>query len=342
MNSRQPLRCLWIRTEATPELGYGHLQRTLSVAATISDLWRLPAAFLMSDESDDAPVRAFGAEVVRLPEPSVDRLIAAIDPDLGPLVLDLRALTFEDVAALDRAGVCTIVFDDQRWLRNAPATALIDYTPCPASTATVGPHHYFGLDYFPLRREFLGRRAPAAGPTIREVVVTFGGSDPDDLTFRVVEALRRYPTSWTSTVLLGPGYRGRVAAGTHGQIVVRRAVTTMGEIFAESDLAIAGAGGTALELAAMGVPAFLYILSDDQAAIASALAEAGAAVSLGRANGFDGAQLSRLVEQLAADAASRRTMQAAGPRLIDGRGAERVARAIADAWTAHRARMVRR
>jgi spore coat polysaccharide biosynthesis predicted glycosyltransferase SpsG/RimJ/RimL family protein N-acetyltransferase len=89
-----------------------------------------------------------------------------------------------------------------------------------------------------------------------------------------------------------------------------------------ADLALAGAGVTASELCAFGVPAVLLALADNQKPVVDAVVAAGAAVA---ASPLDPPGMAQAVSALAQDADRRRAMGAAGRALVDGRGALRVA-----------------
>jgi RimJ/RimL family protein N-acetyltransferase len=91
---------------------------------------------------------------------------------------------------------------------------------------------------------------------------------------------------------------------------------------ATADMALTGAGVTASELCAFGVPAVLLVLAENQEPVVDAIEAAGAAV---RAHVDDPAGMARTVSALVEDQERRATMAAAGRRLVDGRGALRVA-----------------
>jgi spore coat polysaccharide biosynthesis predicted glycosyltransferase SpsG len=88
---------------------------------------------------------------------------------------------------------------------------------------------------------------------------------------------------------------------------------------------------TAYELAALGVPAILLCLAEDHARSASALAEAGAVVSLGVHGSVSPAELGAAAASLLRDPGRRAAMSRAALGLIDGRGAERTAELLARA-----------
>ena len=302
---------------------------------------------LMKPESDSVLVQASGYDVVRLPDGSIKGVMEAVKPEDGPLILDVIDLTSEDLKHLQQAGFCTVAFTDGQRLKTYPANVVIDYASDATQLSYQGlttTRFCLGPAYFPLRREFMDQqvhREPR--DAVQNVVITFGGSDPDDQTARIVQLFSRKPHTWKVTAILGPGYAGRAeeAALPDGSVELRRNVGDMAQVLAAADIAISGAGGTALELAYLGVPALLLVLAEDQQRIASALAQAGAAINLGWYERVSDYDIWHAIEKVAADSACLDTMSVAGQRLVDGQGTDQIARTIIDAWSRHRSQLLK-
>jgi len=107
----------------------------------------------------------------------------------------------------------------------------------------------------------------------------------------------------------------------------------MPELMAWADVAIGAGGSTSWELAFMGLPALVLILADHQAAIADSLQQQGVAVNLGWVGQVTEDRIAITTETLLRDATQRRKMSENGRRLVDGLGAERVAKAMSGALT---------
>jgi undecaprenyldiphospho-muramoylpentapeptide beta-N-acetylglucosaminyltransferase len=113
------------------------------------------------------------------------------------------------------------------------------------------------------------------------------------------------------------------------RVVWRPYVDDMADAYAACDLALCRAGATTIaELTLAGVPSVLvpypHAVADEQAANATALAEAGAAVVVADAE-LDGARLVAEVEPLLADPAALAAMAHAGRALGRGDAADAVA-----------------
>jgi UDP-N-acetylglucosamine:LPS N-acetylglucosamine transferase len=83
------------------------------------------------------------------------------------------------------------------------------------------------------------------------------------------------------------------------------------------------------EVAALGRPAILLAASDDQLPVGPPFASTGAALWLGDGRTIEPEAARDAVARLLADDARRAAMSAAGRRVVDGAGADRLAAEIA-------------
>ena len=190
-----------------------------------------------------------------------------------------------------------------------------------------------GTRYTLLRREFAQwleweRSIP---PAARKLLVTLGGSDPDNVTRGVIEALDRIaPREWDIVVVVGgsnPHCESLKAAvqTARARFHLKHNVADMPDWMAWADLAISAGGSTTWELCCLGVPTVLIVLADNQEASTAAVARTGCMESIGRWEPLRSPdQLGRLVRELADDASRRQAMSVAARRLVDGQGAGRV------------------
>ena len=133
-------------------------------------------------------------------------------------------------------------------------------------------------------------------------------------------------------VVLGAGFRHEAELADwlkQSRLTPRlhRSVADMAKWMREADLAVASFGMTAYELAALGVPAVHLCLTLDHAEAALAVVDAGLATSLGLHTNVTPAAITAAVRtwhnQLRVHGFSPR-------RLIDGRGAMRIAGRLRD------------
>lgn len=329
-------RVVSIRADCNADVGYGHVMRSLTVARSLGRNGAARARFIMARDSDARPVECFGLEVLRVSGDgvSIDDILAHASPEDGPLLIDSYAVGTKDLERLRRMGFGVAVFDDGRRLQRYPCDVVVDSGPeAPLLPYRGLPETQFclGSDYFPLRPEFMQRKHPTAvRDTVKTIVVSFGGSDHDDITRRVLDAMVGLDGEFDIVAVLGPAYAGGAeeAAAADGRVFLRRDVADMADVFSGADVAVTGGGSTASELAFLGVPMVLLALSTDQVPVAEALANIGAAVYLGYHDRVTAAAVAQALTALIGDCRQREHMRRAGRALIDGKGAERIADAI--------------
>jgi UDP-2,4-diacetamido-2,4,6-trideoxy-beta-L-altropyranose hydrolase len=183
-----------------------------------------------------------------------------------------------------------------------------------------------------LRREFAAwrgwnRQIPAIG---RKILLTLGGSDRNNMTGDILDALTSLRIDDLEIVAVvggsSPHAKKLQAIASNHPKSVRLVVDAfnISELMAWADIAIAAGGTTTWELAFMGLPALLFVLAKNQRLVAEQLHAARLARNLGSRYQSSPKQLLREVEMLLNSRATRAEMSRIGRTLVDGSGSERV------------------
>jgi UDP-2,4-diacetamido-2,4,6-trideoxy-beta-L-altropyranose hydrolase len=189
-----------------------------------------------------------------------------------------------------------------------------------------------GTRYALLRREFraFSGRPRTVAPRASRLLVTLGGTDPDNVTLKVIEALALLGhADLRAVVLVGAGNPRleelrRVASAGHDAIELRTNVSDVPQVMAWADVAIAAGGTTTYELAFMGIPALVVVLADNQRPVAAASESHGVGRNLGEQAALTSNAIAGALGELLDDAEVRGRMAARGPELVDGKGGRRV------------------
>jgi UDP-2,4-diacetamido-2,4,6-trideoxy-beta-L-altropyranose hydrolase len=185
-----------------------------------------------------------------------------------------------------------------------------------------------GTRFVLLRQEFLSGayRERTIVPEARNVLVTLGGGDPDNVTGKVLKALDSL-TGIRVTVVIGGSnpHHAEIETLAHAMnAVVRMNATNMPRLMADADMAITAAGTTGYELAFMGLPSLSIVIADNQRKIAEEMERQGVSRSLGWHADLTEGRIAQAVEALRRDKGSRATMSDNGHALVDGKGAKRI------------------
>ncbi len=324
------------RVDGNHAMGLGHLMRCRALAeALIAAGHRCSFLVAAPDPEVTAPLKAAGIAILAI-DPARDRDAAETLTQcraLGAAALVIDGYHFEDGWRRAARAVATpiVAFADGP-LRPGHADLLIDA----ASPESSDPSELFGPDYVLLRRELVeAARLPLLPIEQRPtILITFGGSDPLALTHRVTISLFGLLPDTQLAVVIGPATEGgdavaRSLRALGRRVTVHRAPPAMGELMRHAGLAVSAAGGTVGELAALGVPAVLAVVADNQ------LAGAQACVAAGWCSGVDARTDPAASNRLALAAVhlwlhpEKRALWAARARsAVDPGGADRVAAAL--------------
>ena len=346
MRSKRDLPPLLVRADADARRGTGHVMRCLALAQA----WQARGgAAVFVSRCDSAALRerilSTGAELISLApgdsvEADIENTLAQLSRrEAAWLALDGYDFSVAQQQTLRGAGHPLLVIDDIAHLDRYCADILLNqnlgaaalrYRCDPETTRLFGPH------YALLRPEFAHwRRGFRDVPEVaRKILVTLGGSDPNNFTARVIDALAQLDTRGLDVrVVVGPAnphlpeLRERADA-LAPQIQLLSRVSDMAELMAWADLAVSAAGTTCWELACLGLPALIVIVAENQRRIAEELDAIEVVQNLGWHDDVSVERLAAAVNVLQHDSSRRLRMSERGRTLVDGRGAERVAQAL--------------
>lgn len=333
------------RADAGPGIGIGHLRRTLSVAQALRGLG-LESAFLGNEAGGtEAYVSASGFSGASLGEaPSWGRedldttVQRAKDEGVGVVVVDSHREGADYLQRLRDAGLRVVAITDNAehaypcdLLVNTNVHALDQTYETARDTVRL-----MGAQYAVLTPAYWQAQPRPANGQVGRILLTTGGSDPLDLLPRLLEKLLPMRLDASLAAIVGPfaGNRERLeelAAAGGEQVKLIIGVTSLYPCIAAADLAVSAGGQTLYEFACLGCPTVAFCLADNQEGQMTALAAAGAIRHLGPAQAPD--LLDRValeLQTLITDDHARSRMAAAGPRIVDGQGAPRLALALAE------------
>jgi len=188
-----------------------------------------------------------------------------------------------------------------------------------------------GTDYALLRREFWPYRAHQRllPDRAQNLLITLGGSDPDNITLAVLQSLAQLPDAAALQVrtVIGGGnpHRAGIAAFVDQSalaIEVLHDVRDMPALIAWADVALSAGGGTIWELALLGTPSVVIVTADNQARGMAFLSQRGLIDLL--QTPVTPAALGQTLAPLIADRTRRQQIATQLQALVDGYGVQRV------------------
>jgi UDP-2,4-diacetamido-2,4,6-trideoxy-beta-L-altropyranose hydrolase len=318
----------WLfQVDMDPAAGGGHIARCRALGQELQRT--APVAFIMEESGAhwEPTLKADGFQVVRNFDLPKRRWCGSL--------MDGYRFTATDTERLAELAPPLTVMDD---LLGLPLTA--DMIVCPGAAPDMPLERkikaLLGPRYALLHPEFASIPDRTAPRMVERVLLSFGLTDSRNATGLALSALQQAAQGGLKphiTVTLG-------SAAPHLNAIRRQIAELdaratlivdagdMDELLAVADLAM-GAGGISLfERAAAGVPSITVTIADNQISQALYAASVGATAYVGHVDDTDATGLAVVIQELATDPGSRQLMADAGRKLVDGRGAARVAAAM--------------
>jgi len=238
-----------------------------------------------------------------------------------------KVMVIDDLA--DRKHDCDLLLDQNYVHGDRQRYADLVSPEC---TLLTGPQYALLRKEFAVARKILKRR----DGSVHRVFVFFGGVDPDNMTGKALEALSAQEFSHIHVdVVIGAVNPHREAIS---QAVTQRPLTTLhvqveniAELMAQADLALCAGGTTTWERFCLGLPSLVVTIADNQVPFTSDLHVDGLLRWPGTSQDVDGYTLREGISQALQDTDRNRQETEMGMKLVDGNGAEKVAKIITKA-----------
>lgn len=336
---------LYVRADANSKIGTGHIMRCLALSQTWQDQGG-NVTFISHCESEVLKERiqseGFGFIALDHVCPDSSDLMNTLSilkdksvDQKGWLVLDGYHFTPEYQNAIRKKGILLLIIDDMNHLSHYHADILLNqnmHAPnlkycCDEDTTILR-----GAKYVLLRREFLKYRnfKRMIPDRAKNVLVTLGGADPDNVTFKVIEALKNINEPDISVrIIIGPNNPHqkslrRSLFASHIALEMLINPNNIPDLMAWADMAVSAAGSTCWELAFMGLPSIVLVLSENQTAVAECLGNQGAVLNLGLSAECSQEHISNTFQTFINDSAKRSSLSEQSATLINGQGSNHV------------------
>ncbi len=294
---------LVIRTDANAQIGIGHFMRCRALA----EAWPGTVHFVGSAPKSSKVLQSPpGSE-----QDALELLAFADEVKAACVVIDGYQFRV-DYQKLVKEKYKLLVIDDCGDAGPYQADFILNQNLGARAEWYVGAGKLLlGSRYVLLRKRYWRwRKSKRAVPDqAKNIIITMGGSDPDNVTWQIMQALET-----KATVVIGPANPHRAILQTSAKHRTVIDPFDFEALLAASDFAFCAGGTTCWEMCFLGVPFMVSVLADNQRNNAENLIQSGIAEK------FDVAKIASLL----ADPVRRAEMSQKGRALIDGEGADRV------------------
>jgi len=253
-----------IKTDASHEIGTGHVYRSLSIA---SKLINHEVIFLMDE------AKPLGIEIVsnnnypyithnsdkgegeladKLAKEEIVDKIKEYNPDI--VINDILNTNSKYTKALRDNDYYIVNFED---VGGGIKYAHIVFDALYEHKIPL-KNLYSGHKYYILKDEFYYQSFKKVTEDVNKILLTFGGTDPNNLTEKVLEAILNSNYTNDIEIILGLGYSNKKEIQDkykdNDRIKIYENVKNMSEHMYNADLIFTSAGRTMYEIASLGVP----------------------------------------------------------------------------------------
>ena len=233
-------------------VGLGHVYNTLLIA---NDILNHDVTFLLDKESELAfnVIKSKNFHVIIQQNDDILEDIKLINPDV---IINDRLDTSKDyMLQLKKQNYKVVNFEDLG-------------TGCEEADIVINaiypekhclPNHYFGHDYFILRDEFILSELKDVKQDVKNILITFGGVDPNNYTEKVIRTINKYcsENNIKVTVIAGFGYEKYDTIDEYSNVTIKQNISNISNYILKADLIFTSAGRTVYEVASIGTPAIV-------------------------------------------------------------------------------------
>ncbi len=285
------------------QIGLGHVYRALTIA---NDLTGHDIFFLATKESGLGlqKLREFNHRAAIQTRPRLEQDVAAFKPDLvindildtdegyvkALKKLPCRVINFEDLGegAKEADAVINALYPEKHFLERI----------------------YAGHEYFFARDEFQFAEPRPVSRKVKKVLITFGGTDENNLTVRVLESIGKTAKKegMEITVITGMGYAHFRSLSRFRNVRLVRNTRRMSDFMTSADVMFTSAGRTVFEAACCGVPTVVLAQNERELTHYFAHPERGF-INLGLGKSVPRAEIAETFSELCGDFHRRQEMQ---------------------------------
>jgi UDP-2,4-diacetamido-2,4,6-trideoxy-beta-L-altropyranose hydrolase len=340
------MKPLIIRADASPEIGTGHIMRCLALAEAWMDQ-RGETFFILACDAPALEVRLKKegsqifhiAQIAGTPDDAYETARIAHEHEAEWVVVDGYQFGANYQKTIRDAGLSLLFIDDYGHADHYYADIVLNQNihanmsfykksePC--------TRFLLGTQYALLRREFLkySGRTRIIPEVARKVLVTLGGSDPDNYTSDFIESLKALDVNNLDVIVVVGGanpYFDRIQ-GTVANLPNFRLVKNaenMPELMVWADVAISAGGSTCWELSFLGIPSLVIPIAENQEPIVHELQSRQVAKSIDANDIRNPGKLTKIIFDLLHSREIRYDFSERMVQYIDGKGPSRIMSAM--------------
>jgi len=257
------------------EIGMGHIYHSLALAHEITDH---EVVFVCNEKYEIAVDKIASMDYKVISTKDTTQTILDLKPDL--VVNDILNSDIQYMKTLKKHNIKVVNFED---LGSASRYADLIFNELYDTPQLEGTNYFWGHEYLALRDEFSFATPHLFKKRVSAVLVTFGGTDQNNLTLSTLESILSICQSYNIKiyVVCGGGFvfkeelKNYLEKITYKNIELTYASGIISKIMEQTEVAISSNGRTIYELADMNIPSIIVSHHEREATHSFASLEKG-------------------------------------------------------------------
>jgi UDP-2,4-diacetamido-2,4,6-trideoxy-beta-L-altropyranose hydrolase len=326
------------RVDASPDIGIGHLMRCLALSEELRRRGH-ECFFLLKVVHPEVleRIKKFGSTSYLLPrtatlQQDLDSVIEYIfNQAIDWVITDHYQIDASYVKEIKHQGFHVLSIDDTAQMHYYSDIVVNQNIGAEKLTFSAEPYTalLLGPSYVMLRNELLRRADKKHDSSVRKILITLGGTDPDNFLLSVLHSLEDITKDIEILAVVGPfNPHGTELQAFQKTTKIRlnliQSPPNMAELYLQADLAISAGGSSCYELAYFGIPNLMITVADNQISIAHEMDKQRIGIYLGEKHDLQQDFLKDKIKEFLKNQSLRNHMSENGQKLVDGKGKRRI------------------
>jgi UDP-2,4-diacetamido-2,4,6-trideoxy-beta-L-altropyranose hydrolase len=326
------------RVDASPDIGIGHLMRCLALSEELRRRGH-DCFFLLKVVHPEVleRIKKFGCNSYLLPrtatlQQDLDSVIEYVfNQSIDWVITDHYQIDANYVKEIKHQGFQVLSIDDTAQTHYYSDILVNQNIGAEKLTFSAEPYTklLLGPSYVMLRNELLRGAEKRRDSSVRKMLITLGGTDPDNFLLSVLHSVEDVTKDIDILAVIGPFNPHRAALQAFQQTTKMRlnliqSPPNMAELYLQADLSISAGGSSCYELAYFGIPNLIITVAENQLSLAHEMDKQRIGIYLGEKHEIQQDFLKDKVKELIQNQSLRKQMSQHGQKLVDGKGKERI------------------
>lgn len=252
-------------------------------------------------------------------------------------ITDLPNIKKKELEQLKRYSKFLVNIDDGHKLK-FPSDVLVNpnLNPKVKNKFSRETKYFLGRNCIILRKEFnwYARKKKKISKKVKRIFICFGGSDPDNLTERLIRVLKEINLDKRIRIdiirgsLFGNPKEIEKLTKDNKEYILHKNIHNLGKILWKADLAIISGGTLLYEACVLGIPSIVICKNQEQDTESRFFFRNKGIINLGIFHNLNKNRTSKVILELISDYQKRKLLSKKAKQLMSPGGSDRVARII--------------